>query len=376
MKTLSYRCRMRKQQGLVVVIVTVAMLTMLGIAALAIDISHAYASRTKLQNSVDAAALAAAVVLDNSGDQDAARTAARETLDTMAASSGNKEITVPEGSMGISFSSNSQFTGGACVLGGDCYVRVAVSNIDLQSFFIQIFSDKKAISASAVAGPSAGGETCNVVPMAICAQDPLEDAGGFTNGDNYELKLGANNSEMGPGNFQLLDLDVDETELQSKQDEHIRNQLAGSYTGCVGKGDIVTTKPGNTIGPVGQGLNTRFGDYKGGAKKLDYDSDGVTKEGITHGVYEDDPLHNGRREIAVPIVDCSSPSSGSQDFTVVAVGCFFLVNKAPDNNSGKDSIVGEYFDDCSVDNSHSGSESNTDGPYRIVLYKDPLNEDS
>ncbi|XAW89987.1 pilus assembly protein TadG-related protein [Vibrio sp. CDRSL-10 TSBA] len=57
----------QRQQGVVVVIVTIALLAMLGAAALAIDINHAFMNRTKLQNGVDAAALAAAVVLNKSG---------------------------------------------------------------------------------------------------------------------------------------------------------------------------------------------------------------------------------------------------------------------------------------------------------------------
>lgn len=372
----------RRQQGVVVVIVTIALLAMLGAAALAIDINHAFMNRTKLQNGVDAAALAAAVVLNKSGVdqnavQNAASQAAKDALTKMGQSSGNAEVTVPDANIAVTFNNDSRFTGGSCVLGGDCYVRVAVSDLTLQSFFIQLFTNTKAISASAVAGPSAGGDTCNVVPMAICANDATnQETAGFEDGVNYEIKLSENNSEMGPGNFQLLDLEVDDSETKNAQDNHIRNQLAGNFQGCVGKNDIVTTKPGNTIGPVGQGINTRFGEYKGGTSSSEFTSDGVTTENITHDEYLANDLHNGRREIAVPIVDCTSPSSGSQDFSVVAVGCFFLVEKAPDNNSGKDSIVGEYMYDCTVQNSHNDGESNTGGSYRIVLYKDPLNEDS
>ncbi|POF53666.1 pilus assembly protein TadG-related protein, partial [Vibrio vulnificus] len=53
-----------KQQGLVLVLVTVAMLSFVIMAALAIDVTHQVVNRTKLQNAVDAAALAAAMVAD------------------------------------------------------------------------------------------------------------------------------------------------------------------------------------------------------------------------------------------------------------------------------------------------------------------------
>lgn len=362
-----------KQQGLVVVIVTIAMLVILGVTALAIDINHAYMNRTKLQNGVDAAALAAAVILDQSGTEAEAETAANAALTKMSGSDGNAELDMTTADISVTFNNSSDFSGGACVLGGDCYVRVVANNLDLNSFFMQMFTDTKQVGATAVAGPSAGGNTCNVVPIAICAGDIGSDTGGFKDGDVYDLKLGSNDSPMGAGNFQLLDIDVDETENQSSQDKHIRNQLAGSYTGCVGVGEFVTTKPGNTIGPVGQGLNTRFGD---GRLTDQYDPDGEVKEGITHNEYLASEGHNGRRELAVPIVDCTESGSGKTDFEVVAVGCFFLVDKAPKDNSGKDAIKGEFMEICSVKNSRNNGQSTMAGPHRIVLYKDPFNEDS
>lgn len=362
-----------KERGLVVVIVTIAMLVILGVTALAIDINHAYMNRTKLQNGVDAAALAAAVILDQNGTEAQAETAANAALTRMSGSEGNAELDMTTADISVTFNNSSDFSGGACVVGSDCYVRVVANNLDLNSFFMQMFSDTKQVGATAVAGPSAGGNTCNVVPIAICAGDIGSETGGFNDGDVYDLKLGSNDSPMGAGNFQLLDFDVDETESQSNQDKHIRNQLAGSYVGCVGVGDIVTTKPGNTVGPVGQGLNTRFGE---GKLSNEYDSDGVVKEGITHDTYLKSDGHNGRRELAVPIIDCTDSGSGKTDFEVVAVGCFFLVNKAPKNNSGKEAITGEYMHDCTVQNSRNNGASSIAGPYRIVLYKDPFNEDS
>ncbi|UUM30079.1 Tad domain-containing protein [Vibrio japonicus] len=373
MKTLRVFRGTHKEQGLVVVIVTIAMLVILGVSALAIDINHAYMNRTKLQNGVDAAALAAAVILDQNGTEAEAETAANQALTKMSGSDGNAELDVTTADISVTFNDSSDFSGGACVLGGDCYVRVVASNLDLNSYFMQMFSDTKQVGASAVAGPSAGGNTCNVVPIAICAEDIGSDTGGFNDGKTYDLKLTSNNSPMGSGNFQLLDFDVDETESQDKKDSHIRNQLAGSYMGCVGVGDVVTTNPGGKVGPVAQGLNTRFGE---GKLLSDYDSDGEVEEGITHDDYLASDAHNGRRELAVPIVDCTAAGTGKTDFDVVAVGCFFLVNKAPKDNSGKENIQGEFMEECTVQNSRNNGLSTRAGPYRIVLYKDPFNEDS
>ena len=91
---------MRKQRGLVAVIVTIALFSFMGIAALAVDINHALMNRTKLQNSVDSAALAAALVLDRSDFTSGtaasalaiASSAAKDALAQMAEANGNAEL--------------------------------------------------------------------------------------------------------------------------------------------------------------------------------------------------------------------------------------------------------------------------------------------
>ena len=55
----------KKQQGLVAVMITAALLVFLAVSALAVDINHMVVNKTRLQNAVDSAALAAATILDN-----------------------------------------------------------------------------------------------------------------------------------------------------------------------------------------------------------------------------------------------------------------------------------------------------------------------
>ena len=50
----------KDQGGAALVLVTIGMLAMLAVAGLALDASHSIANNTRLQNTVDAAALAAA----------------------------------------------------------------------------------------------------------------------------------------------------------------------------------------------------------------------------------------------------------------------------------------------------------------------------
>ncbi|WP_417212503.1 pilus assembly protein TadG-related protein [Acinetobacter venetianus] len=406
MKNISIRNResnaskLGKQNGVVVIVVTVALIAMVTVTALAIDINHAFANRTKLQNGVDAAALAAAVILDNSTDdqatrESAAKAAAQGTLEKMAASSGNVELDIASADISFTFDQSSNFDVGSCVAGSDCYVRVVVSELELQSYFMRLFSDSKALSASAVAGPSAGGGSCNIVPMAMCATNPEEPTGGYSDTNVYQLKLYSSDSEMGPGNFQLLDLDPEGTQ---SSDDHLREQMAGSYTGCAYPGDTVFSKPGNTTGPVWQGLNTRVDTSQSNSVKGDFDADTDTTEtssqelidnmeSIKAGTFNADNLMyshkdyegNGRRILEVPIIDCSNDNSGKGEFDVVTLGCFFMLRKAPlnsGNNALENAVYSEYLRDCKVQNSRNNGQSNTGGTYRIVLYKDPFNEDS
>lgn len=371
---------MRKQKGIVAVILTIAMLAILAVTALAIDVNHMYMNRTKLQNGVDAAALAAAVVLDNNSSQADATTAANHTLTRLVATDGNSELDLASATINVTYNSTAAFDGGACAAGGDCYVRVVVNNMDLTSFFMQLFTDTKQIAASAVAGPSAAASmVCNLAPMTVCALDNTDlQNGGFSNGDEISIKVASTNDDIGPGNFQLVDFDGEVEGLSDNEKQaHLREQLAGGYKGCADLEGTIMTKPGNTVGPVSQGLNTRFGDNSGSVKG-DYVSDDEIRENISYDEYSAEG--NGRRMLLIPIIDCKNPvdnPNGKSEFPITALGCFFMMNKAPKGNSKKQDIDGEYvIGGCEAANSYSNGQSSTNGPYRIVLYKDPFNEDS
>ncbi len=198
----------------------------------------------------------------------------------------------------------------------------------------------------------------------------------------------------------------------------MRVALAGGFEECVDTINTVQTKPGGTVGPVGQGLNTRLNDYGGGGVSADeyppdmfirepvktatIDNNGDVKYQDTSGAggapwgysdYEAElpdctgvsgcMIENGgrynRRILPVPIVDCSTATGGTNTFNVEAIGCFFLLQKAPTNNSGKQAVFGEFIEDCTVANGTFGNTpppGDPEGPFRIVLYKDPLGDSS
>ena len=74
-----------QQRGIVAVVVAMALLVLLAMAGLAIDIGHLVLNKSRLQSTVDAAALAAAKTLDQAGSEDQATAAAHSTFDLNAA---------------------------------------------------------------------------------------------------------------------------------------------------------------------------------------------------------------------------------------------------------------------------------------------------
>jgi hypothetical protein len=84
-----------------------------------------------------------------------------------------------------------------------------------------------------------------------------------------------------------------------------------------------------------------------------------------------------RRVVVVPILSCTT-SGGKSLYDVEDFACFFLLNKAP-TNSNKNSLplIGQRIENCVINNSTSSGDSGvTDGTFTIVLFKDPLNQES
>jgi hypothetical protein len=198
----------------------------------------------------------------------------------------------------------------------------------------------------------------------------------------------SNDWEVGPGNFQLIQLDC------GPGGDCVREELSGGYSGCI-ESDTVTTKPGNTVGPVAQGFNTRFGIYQGGMSSSEAPPDVVThnEPGFWYDDYTDRtengphdyvPVDDGgtgvkqRRVMAIVFGDCSTSVNGQGEVPVLGLGCFFMTQ--PTSHAGNTQYVyGQFIEDCEA----AGTiEENPPGPgtgpalYKIILYKDPDSTDS
>ena len=56
------------QRGAVVAIFVIAMILIIGVAGLALDVSHAYINKTRMQNILDASAMSGAMTLTQLGN--------------------------------------------------------------------------------------------------------------------------------------------------------------------------------------------------------------------------------------------------------------------------------------------------------------------
>ena len=419
----------RQQRGAMLVLVVIALASLLLMGALALDGSHMLLNKTRLQNAVDAAALSGAktlsMVTGATGSASTTQTAALNTLTLNANASGNGELATALAANGAGFAKVElassvygpfSFPGPA----NATFVRVTVSNYPLSSFFWGVFQSldngnatSKSVAAVATAGPSPTSGPCDLTPLLVCG-DPTQNnpsAGlfwGFKFGDLQVLKSAAgNNSAIGPGNFQLLDF--------GSGGKTVREGLAGGIDQCNVVGSTVQTKPGNTVGPASQGLNTRFNEYKGGLSSSDYPPDLVITVNPKSFTYAGSPapiLYDGktvtssngnlstasgalydynnwvqdeaacvggggscqsngvfeRRIIKIVIGDCSGKNDGASAIPVLGFGCYFVMQPAAQKGN-EAQIFGQFASVCEGDNVPGPNPSGNAGPQIIQLYK-------
>ncbi|VVO17602.1 TadE/TadG family type IV pilus assembly protein [Pseudomonas fluorescens] len=416
----------KRQRGAVIVLVVIALAAILLMGALALDGSHMLVNKTRLQNAVDAAALSGAKTLSKvsgaAGAGSLARDAARDTLMRNASATGNKELASAIGNNLAGFATvelaNSVYGPFSFPGPADAsYVRVSVSNYPLFGFFWGILqavgngdSPAKAVAAIATAGPSPTSP-CDVAPLMVCG-DPAQyspstgNIWGYHFGDPELLKTAAkNNDSIGPGNFQLLDF--------GSGGKDVKEGLAGGIHQCNNIGSTVQTKPGNTVGPSVQGLNTRFGEYSGNLKAADYPPDLVITSNPkplefknNRIEYQNQPVTstngnlstsssalfdyndwvqasaacvaggsgcqaNGafeRRMLKIVVGKCSGTDGGTSSIPVLGFGCFFVLQPMT-QKGGASEIYGQFVKECEGDNVPGPNPVNDTGPQIIQLYK-------
>ncbi|MCW8109358.1 pilus assembly protein TadG-related protein [Alteromonas ponticola] len=420
----------KKQQGNILVLFCVGLIAMIATASMALDGGHLLLSKSRLQLLVDAAALSAATQLQKGGDHPAARQAAvdminqnltfkefselADELDLSMADTYNNDVTEQ---LKIEFSLRPDpFTVTADTTAQ--YIRVTLNDLPLASFLAQVVGISKEVDATSVAGPSTVLEECysNLVPMVVCgANNDPDDNFGLPINELQLLKISSEpDSPIGPGNFQLVRLEgaagaADIRKAMAGEDYN--GEMCFSATGTTD--DQIDTEPGNTVGPVVQGLNTRMGEWKGGQVnnidhprdlnncagdyiplntmgELDtaspeyaaayryptYETDTQNAAGgsascsstnLSGDIVTPEPPRAERRILQILVGDCDGQTNGASQLGYFGSACFFLTQAV--TQKGKEAyVVGEYVAACTSEGTPSGTADDLPGPYKIVLY--------
>lgn len=433
----------RLQSGNVLVLFVISLLALITLASLALDGGHLLLNKGRLQNLVDASALHAAQELDDGATRAEAEAAAIALMQVNLAHTDQGEL-----SRAIDFADIDDNT--TAVLSFEYseladpfiaitdlsvdaqFIKISLKQLTLDNFLANVFNFNKKISATAMAGPSTAVKNCftNLVPMAVCGTG-TEAPFGFEHNKLYLMKIGSNTeSAIGAGNFQLIRL------ANNSGAADIRTAMAGEENivkTCFDdseNNESVPTEPGNSVGPVAQGLNTRLGKWNGPVNSDehprdenicqgqqieidDIEVDGLisadalaaafTTKAYRAAWYETDnnksspsctvppldlsvnpqepnfslgsPASPGRRIMNVVISKCDGESNGANNLDFLGVGCFFLTQDV--ENKGQESfVIGEFLYDCSGGGDATLEPVDTPGPYKMVLYHVPGSTDS
>lgn len=421
----------KSQRGAVAVLIVVAMGALILMGGFALDTGHAFLNKTRLQNTADAAALAAAKALDDTGNTTLATAEAMQAFGNNASAAGNGELSDAYGGgngdiqVTVEYSDTlPPFMPGAA---NGPYVRVRATGFVMPAWLARVGGIfEKTVAATAVAGPrtlNVGSTVCNVAPMMVCGNPGAGTNFGYTLNSPQVLKKSTpgGQSAVGPGNFQLIQLGGPGAAI-------VRENMAGSYSACIAGGSTIQTQTGNEAGPVAQGLNTRFGEYTGpmhgsqgtyppdvivtsqnpalravqrvaGDASQGFDvyqgNTQITAQNIGQiydyaeyntdlmdpSNYDYQPVADGgigafeRRILAVPVGNCAGTTGGQGSVPLLGFACFFLLQPAV--QQGNDSFVfGQFITGCGANGTPGPNPVAGNGPHIIQLYDDPTSNDS
>ena len=400
----------KRQRGVAMVIIAAGLLAILAVAGLAIYASRITYDKSRLQGVVDATALTAAKVLDQTGSDAQAITAANavftENLTTfpeLRRALGTGATPTLVFSRGIS-----PFTPQPSGTLGLHYVRVEVASAGSGGGggLLGVIGVRSIpVRASAMAGPSpAVGVACNMVPIALCGNGGADL--GYPSNRIHAINSGSGTT---PGFYRYLAFD------DTGGANALRHNLAGGYNQCVVTGARVPIKSGVNSGPASQGLNTRFNLYAAGLSPTDYPPDVLQREPspllsyntqtgtirqngkvvtlisqidygydtyaatTRTGPYDLQPSPAGpavfkRRVVAAPVVACGDEIN--KTVPIVGLRCLFLLQRAETSGANARIFI-EIAPECEAGGRPGPVPPGTPGGvYILQLYRDPASPDS
>lgn len=225
--------------GQTLVIFTLVLVTLLGAMALCTDVAVLYFNWAQLQKAADAAAVAGAHYLPDD------TSTATSTAYTYANYDGVPASQV----LSVTF--------------GNANTTITVQlRRTVNLFFARVLgflNTPVTVQATAMIQPAGGTNGIFPIGLSCTGSDPTQDCGctdTTTNGVStttctlhYGMLSGA------PGNWEPL-------AIGGNGANDLRNNIAYGYSGTtyIGQGVSLPTEPGNIVGPIAQGMETRLGD--------------------------------------------------------------------------------------------------------------------
>ena len=359
----------RRERGSVLATSAIGMLAVLLAVGLGVDISRLYLTKTELQNSADAAALAGASGLN--GHTDGINDAVYRATNTFNNYEFNKtgvQIDPADVLFAVNLNGPYMSQGDAALAPVNIrFVQVTTPSEPVgMSFAAIVLGKTKSLNATATAGASV---TINVICPWLPAFVLDDPARPISEGNTYTFRLSPGD-DISPGNYQLL-------APVASGGQGDREGMATGVNWCISVGTKVKTKPGVTAGAIRQGINTRFDVYAAGMDPEAYPPDKNIAENITYDEYADNtvfkaPSHTGiegRRVVFIPIA-AAPPEEGRDEVTVTRFGVFFLKSSVGGGNGGE--LQAEYITDTVfAGNSYysPGAGPGIDNAAVPVLYK-------
>lgn len=290
----------------------ISIVTLIGIAALVIDVGRLYVAKQRAQNVADAAAIAGAWLLNGT-------TACEPTVETESQTVANAnnastdfwkvQPTAGGETVTVTFPTSIQRADGTTtpVNEGDA-VRVDCK-VNVNYGFAKIFGLlNSAPSATAIATRLISYK----YPFApwVVSEDTIENT---SPGTEEVLKVVNNqDSFLGGGNFQCVAYQGD------SGGRDYRDRIAGDGAPIeVGIGDFaLETEPGNMIGPTFQGLRDRLADSA-------YTDDATAYTSWLASADADGTYDYDSRIVMVPVVE-NVDVNGRNELTVVGFAAFFI----------------------------------------------------
>lgn len=346
------QAKTKRDRGTILVLMTAGMAVLVGTTALAVDVGYLYVVRNQLQNAVDAAALAGAQGLvaqpgnytpEGEAVRWAIQYAAKNRADGIPVQLSPDEITFPRANV----------------------IKVQKAQF-VRTFFATIFGIRRvrvSVQSAAVAAPATGGSggwrpfapPDQFAHGSQCVTPMDEDHGPYNpdlhtwNGvsardyykspyapefENWDVSGFRDCSLGNPTGFitprdedgRLVELKTDRPafpgnfypiSLGQRGADAYRENIAHGWDGVLRVGDIITTEPGNMVGPTIQGVTQLIAQDP--TARLVRENGSWT---VKSNQYAD---NESPRIVPIPLLDPRDTGAGRTTFRVSNIGSFFII---------------------------------------------------